>query len=191
MNTLAYLAARMKEASSWAGAVGIILGMAHVTASTDLINASLGVVAAAGGLIAVLVPEKSAMAAAVTRMLLFVAAGLAIAATGGLAACAGVPAAVLGAVGTAGTAYTVADKVTQAADPYIATACVQYQKGKAAADAVVGTGLVPEAVAGKVTSIESFGDAACANPPSGDPLSTAIWLGTLVGQITTLATPAQ
>jgi hypothetical protein len=75
-----------------------------------------------------------------------------------------------------------------AADTTIATACSEYTKAKAAADIVTGTGLLPATVTGKVTSIESFGDAACANPPAGDPLSTAIWLGQLAGQIGTLAT---
>jgi phage terminase large subunit-like protein len=39
---------------------------------------------------------------------------------------------------------------------------------------------------GAVATFEEYGDAACANPPSGDALSTAIWLGELVGQIGTL-----
>ena len=45
---------------------------------------------------------------------------------------------------------------------------------------------------GAVAMTEEYGDAACANPPSGDALSTAIWLGTLVGQLATLTsvTPA-
>jgi hypothetical protein len=108
-----------------------------------------------------------------------------------LAGCAGVPAAILGGLGSAGSVYTALDKAAEAASPYITTACAEYEKGKAAADAMVGAGLVPLAVVGKVTTIESFGDAACANPPAGDPLSTAIWLGQLAGQITTLTTPAR
>jgi hypothetical protein len=102
-----------------------------------------------------------------------------------------VPAAVLGGLASAGSVYIAADKITDAADPYVTKACAEYTKGKAAADAVVGTGLVPVAVSGKVTAIESFGDAACTKPPLGDPLSTAIWLGKLAGQITTLTTPAK
>jgi phage terminase large subunit-like protein len=45
---------------------------------------------------------------------------------------------------------------------------------------------------GAIATTEEYGDAACANPLSGDALSTAIWLGTLVGQIGTLTsvTPA-
>ena len=72
------------------------------------------------------------------------------------------------------------------ADATITTACGEYGKAKSAADLVTATGILPTDIAAKVTSIESFGSAACANPPSGDPLSTAIWLGQLVGQIGTL-----
>jgi hypothetical protein len=57
MNTLAYLGARLKEASTWGGAAASILGALHLTASPDLVNSALGVIAALGGLIAVLVPE--------------------------------------------------------------------------------------------------------------------------------------
>ena len=73
-----------------------------------------------------------------------------------------------------------------AADTAITAACGEYQKGRAAADMIVGSGILPAVVSAKVSSIESFGDAACAKPPAGDPLSTAIWLGQLVGQIGTL-----
>jgi phage terminase large subunit-like protein len=41
---------------------------------------------------------------------------------------------------------------------------------------------------GAIATTEEYGDAACADPPSGNVLSTAIWLGTLVGQIATLTT---
>jgi hypothetical protein len=58
-NTLAYLGARMKEASSWGGAAAFILAALHLSASPDVVNAALSVVAATGGLIAVLVPEGS------------------------------------------------------------------------------------------------------------------------------------
>jgi hypothetical protein len=57
MNTLAYLAERMKEASSWSGAAVFVLGALHLSASPDLVNGALGVIAALGGLIAVVVPE--------------------------------------------------------------------------------------------------------------------------------------
>jgi len=57
MNTVAYLGARMKEASSWGGTAAFILAALHLSASPDLVNAALGAVAATGGLIAILVPE--------------------------------------------------------------------------------------------------------------------------------------
>jgi hypothetical protein len=113
----------------------------------------------------------------------------ALAAAPGLVGCGGVPTMLIGGLGSAGSVYTALDKITEAASPFIATACAEYEKGKATADALTGAGLVPGPVSAKVTSIESFGDAACANPPPGDPLSTAIWLGQLAGQITTLTTP--
>ncbi|HEV2336240.1 MAG TPA: hypothetical protein VGS13_12135 [Stellaceae bacterium] len=106
-----------------------------------------------------------------------------------LAACGGVPAAVLGGLGAAGSLYSAIDKITQATNPYVAKACAEYETGKAAADATLAAGVVASPVAGKVTSIESFGDSACATPPSDDPLSTAIWLGQLAGQLTTLTAP--
>jgi phage terminase large subunit-like protein len=39
---------------------------------------------------------------------------------------------------------------------------------------------------GAVATTELYGDAACADPPSGDALSTAIWFGLLVGQLSSL-----
>jgi hypothetical protein len=97
---------------------------------------------------------------------------------------------VLGGLASAGSLYTTADKITEAASPFIATACAEYQKGKAAANATIAAGVVASTAALKVTSIESFGDAACAIPPASDPLSTAIWLGQLAGQVTTLTSAA-
>jgi hypothetical protein len=95
------------------------------------------------------------------------------------------------ALGAASGVLTIVDTVTADADTVIKDACVAYDTGKAAADAVANTGLVPAEAEAKITSVESFGDAACANPPSGDALSTAIWLGQLVGQISTLANERQ
>ena len=43
---------------------------------------------------------------------------------------------------------------------------------------------------GAIATTEEYGDAACANPPQGDPLSTAIWLGQLIGQVATLTSVA-
>ena len=101
------------------------------------------------------------------------------------------PQAVLGGLGSAGSAYLAIDKISEAASPAIAAACGEYEKTKATADAVlaqagVAAGIVPQGTAGRVASIESFGDAACSKPPTGDPLSTAFWLGGLAGQIATL-----
>lgn len=95
------------------------------------------------------------------------------------------------AVGAASGILTIANTVTADADAVVKDACVAYESGKGAAAAVVKTGLVPADAEDKITSIESFRDAACAHPPSGDVLSTAIWLGQLVGQITTLADERQ
>ncbi|HEY1794934.1 MAG TPA: hypothetical protein VGG57_02320 [Stellaceae bacterium] len=95
------------------------------------------------------------------------------------------------ALGAASSVLTIANTVAAGADAVVKDACVAYDTGKAATDAVVKTGLVPGEAEAKITSIESFGDAACADPPSGDALSTAIWLGQLVGQIATLADQRQ
>jgi len=56
-STLAYLGARMQEASSWGGAAAFILAALHLSASPGLVNAALGMIAALGSLIAVLLPE--------------------------------------------------------------------------------------------------------------------------------------
>lgn len=59
MSMVAYLAARAKEASSWAGAATLLLGAMHVSANPNMVSASLGIVAAIGGLVSILVPEGS------------------------------------------------------------------------------------------------------------------------------------
>lgn len=59
-NTLAYLGARMKEASSWGGAAAFILATLHLSANPDVVDAALSLIAATGSLIAVLVPEGAA-----------------------------------------------------------------------------------------------------------------------------------
>lgn len=59
-STLAYLAARMKEASSWGGAAAFVLAALHLSANPDVVNAALSVIAATGSLIAILVPEGAA-----------------------------------------------------------------------------------------------------------------------------------
>ena len=73
-----------------------------------------------------------------------------------------------------------------AANTTIQTACGAYEKGPRRRQRGGRHRAGVLAAAGKVGVIEEYGDAACANPPSGSALSTAIWLGTLVGQIATL-----
>jgi hypothetical protein len=115
-----------------------------------------------------------------------IGAALALCGALGLGGCGGLVAAG-SALGAASRVLTIVNTVAADADAVIKDACVAYDTGKAAADAVVKAGLVPADAGAKITSIESFGDAACANPPAGDALSTAIWLGQLIGQISTLA----
>ncbi len=179
MQILAYLLARFSEPSSYAG-LGAMLALLGWNLSDTITGQLVQLLAAGCGLLALCLKERGMIRAIV----------LVFAVVPALSGCAGVPAAVLGGLGAAGSVYSAVDKITQATDPYVATACAEYQKGKAAADAVTAAGVVPSTVAAKVSSIESFGDAACANPPKGDPLSTAIWLGQLAGQITTLTAPA-
>jgi hypothetical protein len=95
---------------------------------------------------------------------------------------------VLGAVGAIVAAAT---QVAGAVDPVITTACREYDKGKAAADALIAAGLLPANVTAKIRSIEAFGDATCANPPQGDAASTVVWLGQLIGELAALTGPAQ
>jgi hypothetical protein len=175
MRILAYLLARFSEPSSYAG-LGAVLALLGWNFSDTTTGQLVQLLAAGCGLIALCLKERGLIRAIV----------LVFAVAPALSGCAGVPAAALGGLGSAGSVYSAIDKITEATHPYIATACVEYQRGRAAADAATAAGVVPNAIAAKVISIESFGDAACANPPASDPLSTAIWLGTLAGQITTL-----
>jgi hypothetical protein len=180
MQILAYLLARFSEPSSYAG-LGAVLALLGWHLSDTVVGQLAQVLAAICGLLALGLKERGAISAIV----------LVFAIVPALAGCAGVPAAVIGGLGSAGAAYVAIDKLTESTAPYIAKACREYDKAKAAADAVVATGLVPAAVSAKLASIESFADAACAKPPEGDPASTAIWLGQLAGQITTLASTAK
>jgi len=102
-----------------------------------------------------------------------------------LGGCAGLMAAGA-ATGALGGGLAVADRLIDTADGAIRAGCAIYQRGRAAAEAVVATGLVSADAAAKVAVIEQYGDAACASPPQGDALSTAIWLGELTGQIAAL-----
>ncbi len=102
-----------------------------------------------------------------------------------LTGCAGLVAAG-SATGALGGGLALANQIAGAVNTTVETGCTEYEKGRAAANAVLATGLVSADAAQKVGVIEEYGDAACANPPSGDALSTAIWFGTLIGQIATL-----
>ena len=54
---LSWLAARMQEASTYAGMASMILGSLHVANSPDMVNAALGVVVAMGGLVSIVLKE--------------------------------------------------------------------------------------------------------------------------------------
>jgi hypothetical protein len=178
MQTLAYVLARLSEPSSYAG-LGAILALIGVHFSDSALGQLAQFLAAGCGLAALFLKERGLIQMIALAAMLGTALG----------ACA--PLAGAGAaIGTIGTGITVASNIATDVNSTIQTACTAYDKGEAAANAVVGTGLVPSDVAGKVGIIEEYGDAACANPPSGDALSTAIWLGTLVGQIGTLTSVA-
>ena len=180
MQILAYLLARFSEPSSYAG-LGALLALVGWNLSDTIAGQLAQLLAGASALLALVLKERGMIRAMV----------LVFAVVPALSGCAGVPAAVLAGLGSAGSVIAVVDKITEAASPYIVSACAEYEKAKAAADATVTAGVVPAAVVARLSSIESFGDAACATPPAGDPLSTAIWLGQLAGQITTLTTTAQ
>jgi len=176
MQILAYLLARFSEPSSYAG-LGAVLALVGWNLSDTIAGQLAQLLAAGCALLALALKERGLLRAIV----------LVFAVAPALSGCAGVPAAVLAGLGSAGSVIAAVDTVTEAASPYIVSACAEYEKAKAAADATVAAGVVPAAVAARLASIESFGDAACTSPPKGDPLSTAIWLGHLAGQITTLA----
>jgi hypothetical protein len=180
MQILSYLLARFSEPSSYAG-LGALMALTGWNLSDSIVGQLAQMFAAGCALLAVALKERGKIGAI----------ALVFALVPALTGCAGIPAAVLGGFGMAGSAVMAIDMITEAASPYIASACVEYGKAKASAAAVIAAGMVPTANAAKLSSIESFGDAACANPPAGDPLSTAIWLGQLAGQITTLASGAK
>ena len=180
MKLLAYFLARFSEPSSYAG-LGALLALAGWQLPGSTVGQLVQLLAAVCALLALVLKERGLIGVVL----------LVFAVLPALSGCAGVPAAVVGGLGSAGSAYVALDKITEATSPYIATGCTAYGKAKAAADATLAAGVVSPKIAAKVASIESFGDAACANPPSGDPLSTAIWLGKLTGQIATLTAPAK
>ncbi len=177
MQIFAFLLARLSEPSSYAG-LGAILAMVGLHLSDSDIGQLAGLLAAACGFVAVVLKERGLAPAIV----LCVGLGAALA---GCAPLVGAGA----ATGALGGGLAIIDRITGTVDTTIQTACREYQKGKSAANTIVGTGVLPAAVTRKLAIIEEYGDAACAKPPAGDVLSTAIWLGELVGQIATLTTP--
>lgn len=180
MKILAYLLARLGEPSSYAG-LGALLVVVGWNLSDAIAGQLAQLLAAAFGLLALGLKERGMIRAII----------LVFAVVPALTGCAGVPVAVLGGLGSAGSVFTAIDKISEAASPYITTACAEYEKARVAADAIVALGVLPASITAKLISIESFADAACANPPNGDPLSTAIWLGHLAGQINTLTGAAK
>ena len=95
-----------------------------------------------------------------------VLASLVLASALAMSGCTGLMAAgsALGAVaGVIGTANQVAATV----DPMIATACHEYDKGKAAADALVAAGLVATDAAAKVKSVEVLRRRCLRQPAAG------------------------
>ena len=182
MQILEYLLARFSEPSSYAG-LGALFALVGWNLSDTILGQLAQLLAGGCAMLGLVLKERGAIRAIV----------LVFAVIPTLAGCAGVPAVVLGGLGSAGSAYLAVDRITEAATPYIAAACGEYGRAKAAADATVAAGAAP-GLAARLASIESFGDAACgpgAAPPKGDPLSTAIWLGQLAGQIAALASAAR
>ena len=174
MQVVAFLLARFSEPSSYAG-LGAVLALIGVHFSDSDLGQVAQFLAGGCGLAALLLKERGVIQALLLAILI----------GGSLSACAPL----LGAgaaIGTVGAGFAVANSAVSTVDSTIQLACTAYQKGEAAANAVVGTGIVPGDAANKVGIIEEYGDAACANPPSGDALSTAIWFGSLVGQLASL-----
>lgn len=174
MPILAFALARFSEPSSYAG-LGALLALAGLHFSDSELGQLAQFLAAGCGLAALFLKERG-----IARML-----ALAVIAGGTLSACAPLVGAGA-AAGALGGGIAIANQVAGAVDTTIQIACVEYGKGKAAANAVVAAGVLPAAVARDIGIIEQYGDAACANPPSGDAVSTAVWLGELVGQLGSL-----
>lgn len=64
MNWLDWLAARLQEASSYAGIATTLLGLLHVSNAADVVNQAIGILVALGGLIAFIRKEGQAPAPA-------------------------------------------------------------------------------------------------------------------------------
>ena len=179
MQILGYFLARFSEPSSYAG-LGAVFALLGWHLSESMSGQLIQLAAGACGVFALALRERGLLKAIV----LVVAMSPALSACGGLVAAGSV-------VGASGGALAIASQVSGAVDTVITTACKEYAAGTAAANAIVASGMMSERVVAKIASIENFGDAACASPPPGDPLSTAIWLGHLAGQVTTLTSSAE
>lgn len=173
MTVLSFLLARFSEPSSYAG-LGAVLALAGLHFSDTDIGQIAQFLAAGCGLVALLLRERGMIQVIVLGFLL----GGTLGACGPLVAAGG------------GGRLAIANRATGADDSTIQTACIEYQKGRGAAQAVIGAALVSASAVSKISVIEEYGDAACATSPEGDAASTAIWLGELVRQIGTLTSGA-
>jgi hypothetical protein len=163
MKIVQYLIARMREASSYAGLVGALLGVLHIAASPDLVQAALGLVAALGGLLAVLIPERPGATAA--RCLLPFAVAGALAAS--LSACAGPaaakapqPAAAASAPLQAVAGFVTADlqnalAIATANNDVAGAQCYQYLIPQVAAARQQLGSLAPDRVSGGFSAFEA------------------------------------
>jgi len=61
------------------------------------------------------------------------------------------------AAGAIGGGLAMANQVAGTVDTTIQVACAEYEKGRAVANAVIATGLLPSDVGGKVSAIEAYG----------------------------------
>ncbi|HZT87395.1 MAG TPA: hypothetical protein VFA12_05450 [Stellaceae bacterium] len=183
MNLLGFLLARLKEPSSYAG-LGMILAAFGVTPSDGTMQAIVQLCVAVAGLAAVLAPESKSGGPPTGGGSMAPVLALVVAASLALSACGAAGTAAI--AGSAVTAAAEAGQLVAATDRVIDKACAEYKKGRAVADAAASFGLLPQAALAKISAIESYGDAACANQPAGDPVATAIWVGELIGDVKTL-----
>src|SRR5258706_15840413 len=107
MSILAYLLARFSEPSSYAG-LGAVLALVGWNLSDTIVGQLAQLLAAGCGLLALSLKERGLIPAIV----------LVVAAVPALAGCAGVPAAILGGLGSAGSVYSAFEKPTPAAHPH-------------------------------------------------------------------------
>ncbi len=128
-STAGYLLSRFSEPSSYAG-LGAVLALAGLHFSDTDLGQAAQFLAAGCGLAALLLKERGLIQALLGGVLL----------SGTLNACAPLVAAGA-AAGAAGGGLAIANQVAGAVDTTIQVACKEYQKGRIAANAVVGAGL--------------------------------------------------